>query len=193
MISHVSAEGEPITEVWDGQGQGTESLVRGESPFQLLDAQRKQKICAIPVFFKLASQVTNVTDPHKNSPELHQSREQPLVKVGWHVHASPPRGEATPTSWSVMVKLRWRDDRQLAWRKLPERREVAELLLNIGQLWQQVRHANIGWSRLHHLGLTPSHTHTTTFNGNLRLTVHGENHLKNENYPRDNLNTLRAQ
>jgi len=50
----------------------------------------RSKFASTLAFCKLASQAINVTErpptiSHKNSPELHQSREQPLAKVGRRV------------------------------------------------------------------------------------------------------------
>jgi len=63
------------------------SRVRQLQTFRLLDAQQKPQISSSSIFCKLAVQTPNVTDssmlPPKNSPDLQQSREQAVAKVGW--------------------------------------------------------------------------------------------------------------
>ena len=56
--------------------------------FKLLDAQRKQQIRRILRILQTAKSSfepgrSPYLCPRKNSPELYQSREQPLANVGW--------------------------------------------------------------------------------------------------------------
>ena len=54
------------------------------------------KFAPFAVFRKLASKAPNVSHsppPRKNSSNFDQSHEQPLAKVGGHVHFSPLSGD----------------------------------------------------------------------------------------------------
>jgi len=73
----------------------------------LIQGRRQVKLCGVERHCErggraynggLGAEPTGRTpypSPCKNSSDLYQFHERPLAKVGWTVHPSPPRGDAT--------------------------------------------------------------------------------------------------
>jgi len=81
-----------------GDQEAKTSSARSWKSFSFWMPNRSSKFALFCVFFKLASRVPNVTDivpdspPVKSSPDMHESQEQPLAKLGWTCPPQSIRG-----------------------------------------------------------------------------------------------------